>query len=370
MQTLPHSVARSVGSDILDSVARNNGYRAPTLREVAARAEVSVSTASRALSGRPYVKEEVAARVHEAARELGYHANEGARSLRASQTMTIGVVCFQLRQLPMIEFLDGFTVAADQGGYAMLVANARGSDERTRSLAGRLFERRVDGLVVAGASDLGVAKRPYHESGVPLLTTMSRGAGDTDVPLLMTSEFDAIRSAFARLHEFEHTSVAYFGTARTVYTPRPGYMNQASAEHGITCHMSFLPELSDAAAMAAHITNAIGAPTAATALAVNHSLLGSFMAAIRLLELRIPEDVSVFTMSDYRDLDAFLDPPLCAVHSNGFGMGTRTAETLIAWIETGEAPPPVTDANLSSWLETRSIGPVPMRSIRATTATA
>jgi LacI family transcriptional regulator len=283
--------------------------------------------------------------------------------------MTLGVVCFQLRQLPMVEFLDGFTAAADQAGYAMLVANARGSDERTRSLAGRLFERRVDGLVVAGASDLGTATRPYRDGGVPLLTTMSRGAGDTDIPWLMTSEFGAIRSAFARLHEFDHTSVAYFGSARTVHTPRPGYMNQASAEYGITCHMSFLPEAADAAAMAAHITNAMAPPTAATALAVNHSLLGSFMAAIRLLELRIPDDVSVFTMSDYRDLDAFLDPPLCAVHSDGYAMGTRAAETLIAWVESGVAPPLVTDANLSSWLETRSIGPVRRHALAHTAAT-
>ena len=238
-----------------------------------------MSTASRALSGRPYVKEDVAARVRAAAEALDYHANEGARGLRSSQTMTLGVVCFQMRQLPMIEFLDGFAEAAEAAGYAMLVANARSSEERTRGLMARLFERRVDGLLVAGASGLGASIRPYVEGGVPLVAAMSKGPSDVDVPLIMTSEFAAVRSAFARLHECGHTSFAYFGTSRTVHTPRPGYISQASAEQGIACHMSFLPESTDGAAMAGHIANAMAAPTSATALAVKHSLLSPFMTA-------------------------------------------------------------------------------------------
>ena len=340
-------------------MARANGYRAPTLREVAAAAQVSVSTASRALSGRPYVKHDVVARVREAAEKLGYHANEGARGLRSSQTMTLGVVCWQIRQLPMIEFLEGFAEAAESAGYAMLVANARANDERTRWLAGRLFERRVDGLVVAGAAGLGAAVRPYVDAGVPLLAAMSRGAEDLDVPLVMTSEFNAVRTAFARLHEFGHSSTAYFASSRTVYTPRPSYVTQAAAEQRMSCHMSFLPEDTDAAAMAGHITNAISPPTSATALAVNHSLLSLFMTAVRDLKLRIPGDVSVFTMSDYRQLDAFLDPPLSAVHSDGVAMGVRCAQILMRWIESDQAPPSVSDMDLTSWLETKSIGPRP-----------
>jgi DNA-binding LacI/PurR family transcriptional regulator len=88
-------------------------------------------------------------------------------------------------------------------------------------------------------------------------------------------------------------------------------------------------------------------------------MLSPFMAAVRRLRLRIPQDVSVFTMSDYRQLDAFLDPPLSAVHSDGVEMGRRCAEILIAWVESGESPPPVSDMNVTTWLETVSIGPRP-----------
>lgn len=340
-------------------MARLNSYREPTLREVAALAQVSVSTASRALSGRPYVKDDVAARVREAAENVGYHANEGARGLRSSQTMTLGVVCFQMRQLPMIDFLDGFAEAADKAGYAMLVANARASDEHSRALVSRLFERRVDGLIVAGVGDLGAALGPYSKAGVPALAAMSRGPHDTSLPLVMTSEFEALSAAFARLHELGHESIAYFATSRTIYTPRPSYVMRSSADEGVTCHMSFLPEPVAAEAMASHILNAMRAPACAAAFAVNHSLLSPFMMAVRSLGLRIPGDISVFTMSDYRQLDAFLDPPLSAVHSDGVLMGVRCAEILIGWVESGEAPPAISDMRLSNWQETRSIGPRP-----------
>src|SRR5262245_55641706 len=53
----------------------------PTLTDVAARAGVSLKTASRALNGEYGVAESTAERVHEAARELGFRLNRLARGL-------------------------------------------------------------------------------------------------------------------------------------------------------------------------------------------------------------------------------------------------------------------------------------------------
>jgi LacI family transcriptional regulator len=322
---------------------------------------VSVTTASRALRGLPYVKAGVLEKIQAVAAELGYHANEGARSLRSSQTMTLGVVCYQLRQLPMIEFLDGFAAGAEEAGYAVFSANARASDEQAKSLIGRLFERRVDGLFVDGtlmaSPELGASLKPYQDTGVPVLMGMSRGTLESDVPLVITSEFDAVRQAVARIVELKHRSLAYFGAPRTLLTPRPSYLTRAASEFGILCHMSFHPESTDADAMAHHITNALAAPTAATVLAVNHSLLSPFIKAIRMLRLRFPEDVSIFTFSDYQAVDTFIEPPLAAIHSDAVTMGIRAAGIITKWIESGEPPPHVTDVNLSSWVDSPSMGP-------------
>ena len=63
------------------------------LKDVAARAKVDPSTASRVLSGRAdLVRDETARRVLEASRELGYTPNAFARGLRTRRTGSIGVV--------------------------------------------------------------------------------------------------------------------------------------------------------------------------------------------------------------------------------------------------------------------------------------
>src|SRR5438445_2098275 len=63
------------------------------LKDVAARAKVDTSTASRVLSGQAgMVRDETAKRVLAASRELGYTPNAFARALRTRRTGSIGVV--------------------------------------------------------------------------------------------------------------------------------------------------------------------------------------------------------------------------------------------------------------------------------------
>lgn len=64
----------------------------PTLRQIAARTGLAISTVSRAINGHPHVDELTRRRVLDVARELGYRPNNAARALRGSGTHTVGVV--------------------------------------------------------------------------------------------------------------------------------------------------------------------------------------------------------------------------------------------------------------------------------------
>ena len=63
-----------------------------TIKEVADRAKVSVGTVSNVLSGTAVVSPELRARVERAVRELNYHPNHIASSLKSRRTKTFGVV--------------------------------------------------------------------------------------------------------------------------------------------------------------------------------------------------------------------------------------------------------------------------------------
>ena len=64
----------------------------PGINEVAALAEVSTATVSRALSGKGHVSEATRLRVQSAAVELGYVVSSNASSLATGRTKNVGVV--------------------------------------------------------------------------------------------------------------------------------------------------------------------------------------------------------------------------------------------------------------------------------------
>ncbi|MBS1195847.1 MAG: alanine racemase, partial [Actinobacteria bacterium] len=67
-----------------------------TISEVAREAGVSIATVSRVMQGRPTVAADLAQRVHEVARRLGYRPSPVARGLATGSTGLVGVLVPQL----------------------------------------------------------------------------------------------------------------------------------------------------------------------------------------------------------------------------------------------------------------------------------
>lgn len=127
----------------------------PTLRDVAARAGVSVSTVSYALNDSSTVRlaETTRQRVRQAARELGYVPNGVARSLQARASRTIGAILGKALTLARYaSIVDGLTRGLRAEGFRIALLDEadalRGVDDVR---AGTL-----DGLIFIGHDDQGV----------------------------------------------------------------------------------------------------------------------------------------------------------------------------------------------------------------------
>ncbi len=118
------------------------------LRDVAAAAGVSISTASRVLTGSGRCSTAARIAVEEAARRLGYQPNKIARALRARNTGSVGMIVPWLRNPFYAELVEAVDVFLEQVGLDLVLADARGlwEDEARRLLS--LVSRRVDGLIV------------------------------------------------------------------------------------------------------------------------------------------------------------------------------------------------------------------------------
>ena len=95
-----------------------------TLEQIANKANVSVSTVSKALSRHKAISKKTIDRITQIAEEMGYTPNANARSLVKRRANTIGVVYeveFGLRNLFFSAVLEEFRKNAQQNGYDILL---------------------------------------------------------------------------------------------------------------------------------------------------------------------------------------------------------------------------------------------------------
>src|SRR5579871_4330195 len=120
----------------------------PRLKDVAEAAGVSISTASRVLSGAPGASPEATAAVVAASERLAYRPHPIARALRAQTTGLVGMVVPSIGNPFFAEIVEAVENALQDLGLEMIVADS-GSDATHEARRLSLLEqRKVDGLLV------------------------------------------------------------------------------------------------------------------------------------------------------------------------------------------------------------------------------
>jgi LacI family transcriptional regulator len=141
----------------------------PRLRlvDVAERAGVSLATASRALAGRDGVSEEVADRVRQVSRELGYVANPFARTLAGGASSTVGLVVHQVDDPYFSEIAGGVIQLADEQSLLVQICHSGRDPEHELRQIRHLIAQRVGIIIVAGSgySDQQVEAEAKAELG-------------------------------------------------------------------------------------------------------------------------------------------------------------------------------------------------------------
>ena len=126
--------------------------REPRLADVAARAGVSLATASRVLGGsRDRVSPALAERVITAARELNYVPNAQAKALARASSTTIGLVVHDVSDPYFSEIARGVLRTASDEGHLVLICNAHRDPERELQYLVELRSQRVHAMLMAGS---------------------------------------------------------------------------------------------------------------------------------------------------------------------------------------------------------------------------
>jgi LacI family transcriptional regulator len=134
--------------------------RASSIREVAARAGVSVGTVSNVLNRPELVADGTRERVRLAIEELGFVPNDSARQLRAGSSRAIGVVVLDVANPFFTEVVRGVEDAVNAHGYVVMLCSSDDSADKEGRYLRLLEEQRVLGVLITPVQrDAGYLRR-------------------------------------------------------------------------------------------------------------------------------------------------------------------------------------------------------------------
>jgi LacI family transcriptional regulator len=324
---------------------------APTIRDVAKAAGVSLKTVSRVINNEPRVQVETRERVLRSIKALDFQPNPLARSLVTKQTYTLGLIVPDVANPFFAPGIDGCVAAAEQHGYNLFLASANDDPKREARRVQVLLDQHVAGIILwvsslADAVLAGMMERARHSCHLVFIDRPPdpvSTARFTHNAVLVSQERIGFLATGHLLGEgrrrVAHLSVAGSDTGGWVADQRlQGYF-RALREHGHEPH-------DESVHRAMHATIREGLIAASTLLAqrpcpdaifaYNDLLAVGALMACKRLGLRVPEDVAIIGVDDTQ-MAAVTDPPLSTIRLHQYHTGERAVSLLLSLLGTGAA---------------------------------
>ncbi len=306
-----------------------------TIKDVAKRSNVSISTVSRVLNKKNrLVNPETRKRVLDVIDELGYYPNAMARSLHSNKTRTIGMIVQDIANPYYPSIVKSVENTAQKWGYSIILANAERSRLRTSKYLKIMCEKRVDGLILIGGGIVQDAEEQdfLERTGVKIMVIGK--PHNTKLASVQIKNIEAAREACTYLIGLGHRRIAMItGTddSATAVDRTQGYREALEAnglpfnkEWVISGDFDFKGGYS-----AAEKLSQIGGKNGITAIFAQNDMMAiGAMKALQKKGYRIPQDVSILGFDDIQAA-SFVTPTLATVAVPLEELGSTAMENLV-----------------------------------------
>lgn len=273
------------------------------IKDVAARAGVSISTVSYVMSGKRSVREETKRRVLKAAQELGYMPSIGARMMRGEPSKVLAI------SYPIHEYTDyssyavfffSLAVRAKKYGYDILLLMHEYGDYGDRELVRVASNGLVDGILLLDVCIMDSRAETARTLDVPVVSVGYPNNSDGVYSVDLDME-DMGRTAIERAYALGHEHVLLVGSQESYYDDGSNFLirfreavMKRCADFGM--HVLFRPSKGYGAAdVDFALGEAFGEDPDITLIIcqTNAVQVANTMASLRRRGLSVPDDVSV-----------------------------------------------------------------------------
>lgn len=308
--------------------------RPPTLTEVARRAGVSLTTASKAVNGRDRISEVTRKRVLRASKELSYTPNLVAKSLVSGRSSIIGVL---LRDPLVHRFAMPIVIGAqsvlEQREFSAIIADARGVVDRLAELATLLRQRNVDGLLIVGDNQ---SKTPSITASVkiPCVYVYGPTTHSRDVVHLI-DDYAGAMAVVNHLLDLGRARIAHITGPRnaSAVQQRATGLTHALDEHGLRLmgEIAYGPWSQRWARQATRELLGV-APDVDAIACGSDQLAASVLEAVVATGRKVPDDVAITGYDNWTVFAQETDPALTTIDMDLEHLGATAVSDLFAMI--------------------------------------
>lgn len=310
-----------------------------TITDLAARANVSVTTVSQILNGKSArFSSKTVEKVKQLQKEMGYVPDFNAQSLIMKSGRTIGVLVPNINNPFFSRFLRGIEAEAINQDYIPLIFGSNNSQEQESHYLFESVRRAADGMIIASAvSDINYIDNILKQNGIPYLLI-------DQAPVVKGDRVEANNQLGGGLLadyliENGHTNVT------VVCAEKPTLNLQERLQGFLAGFEKNGTPIPEENIIQTALTKKGGYDAASQALqnhstaifGINDEIAIGLYRGIKEAGLTVPDDVSVVGYDDI-DLGEYVYPKLTTVHQPAFEMGTHAAQMIINRIENTDQP--------------------------------
>ncbi|MDY4042629.1 MAG: LacI family DNA-binding transcriptional regulator [Marinifilaceae bacterium] len=308
-----------------------------TIKDIAEKLNISVSTVSRALKDNHEISAQTRKAVQDLAKELGYKPNPIAVALKTHKSYTIGVVVPQIVSTFFATVVRQIEEVADSHGYNVLVMSSNESMTKEKKNVDVLLANRADGIILSFAheTDNYDHVKMIQNLGIPLVL-FDRTTNELEASKVVT---DSVAGGFQAVQH-----LIFEGCKRIALLMGPEHINtggnrmrgyiKALETNGMTVKPEYIYHCTDFSTDAGKqaATELLSLPEPPDAFfGISDDLVIGAMDAVKEKGLSIPEDVALVGFSNTKR-SRYISPTLSSINQFPEKIGKAAAEMLFEQI--------------------------------------
>ena len=306
-----------------------------TIKDIAARAGVSVSTVSRVLNEKPDVNEDTRTEVLRIIDDVNYRPNSVARSLVLDQTHSLGLIVPDINNPFFTEVARGLEDTAQKLGYSVIFSSTDNRAGREKKRIELMRQKQVDGMILALSMKNLEILNELQQADFPAVQ-LDRNIPDSDYPAVMVGNKKSAVRAVEYLLSLGCERIAHISGNLSTYPGlqrRDGFIT-ALGENGVDVPPSYFKEGNFSQKSGYRKMKELlqlSDPPEAVFAANDMMALGAYKACNEA-GIDIPCDISIMGHDNIRVAE-LVDPPLTTMAQPKYSLGQLACQKLLELIE-------------------------------------